>query len=64
MEEFANLVEKLQSQGINVHVVINDTKGTADAVFPNNWFSTHVTEKGHLMVTKVSEMLIRRRCIR
>jgi hypothetical protein len=48
------MVEKLQSQGINVHVVINDTKGTADAVFPNNWFSTHVTENKHFMVTKVT----------
>jgi len=43
LEEFSNLVNALTNEGVNVHVVLNDTPGTPDAVFPNNWFSTHCT---------------------
>ncbi|HEX8281501.1 MAG TPA: arginine deiminase-related protein [Chthoniobacterales bacterium] len=40
--EFGHAVETLRSAGVTVHVV--DDTGTPekpDAVFPNNWFSTH-----------------------
>lgn len=41
-EEFDNFVAKLRKHDINV-TVFEDTKEpyTPDAVFPNNWFSTH-----------------------
>ena len=40
--EFDNLVEKLESVGVNV-IVFDDTKNndTPDSVFPNNWVSFH-----------------------
>ena len=40
--EFDNLVEKLESVGVNV-IVFKDTKNTdtPDSVFPNNWVSFH-----------------------
>jgi len=40
--EFDQMVKQLQQQGIDV-VVINDTTQPKkpDAIFPNNWFSTH-----------------------
>jgi hypothetical protein len=39
---FYNMVEGLQDKGINV-LVVNDTPEPIkpDAIFPNNWFSTH-----------------------
>lgn len=42
MAEFNNAVNILREHGIEVHVV-EDTPdpNTPDAVFPNNWFSTH-----------------------
>ena len=42
LREFEGLVEVLRSAGINV-VVIDDTRDphTPDAIFPNNWISTH-----------------------
>jgi hypothetical protein len=40
--EFDNMVQQLQQNGIDV-LVINDTihPEKPDAIFPNNWFSTH-----------------------
>lgn len=40
--EFDNMVQQLQKQGVEV-VMINDTiqPKKPDAIFPNNWFSTH-----------------------
>ena len=41
-EEFDNMVDKLRSFG--VHVIVVEDKldsGSPDAVFPNNWISTH-----------------------
>ena len=40
--EFDGFVEQLQKHGIHV-LVVDDTPSPAktDAVFPNNWFSTH-----------------------
>ncbi|WP_022818832.1 citrulline utilization hydrolase CtlX [Fusobacterium russii] len=42
LNEFDNMVEKLQNLGLNVKV-LQDTKTpyTPDSIFPNNWFSTH-----------------------
>ena len=41
-EEFDNMVDKLRSFGVNV-IVVEDKldSGSPDAVFPNNWISTH-----------------------
>ena len=40
--EFNNLVEKLESVGVNV-IIVEDTKNpdTPDSIFPNNWVSFH-----------------------
>lgn len=40
LQEFHLAVARLQEAGVEVHV-IQDTSHSADAVFPNNWFSTH-----------------------
>ena len=42
IEEFDKMVDLLQQHGVNV-MVIEDTNDPVkpDAVFPNNWFSTH-----------------------
>lgn len=46
LQEFDDLMETLKQHQINVHV-LNDTlhPPKPDAVFPNNWFSTHAGEK-------------------
>ena len=42
IEEFEKLVKKLKKNNIDVHVFQDDNKyRTPDAVFPNNWISTH-----------------------
>lgn len=41
-QEFDEAVEKLRNAGVTVHVVDDTaTPEKPDAVFPNNWFSTH-----------------------
>src|SRR5947209_6382675 len=41
-KEFDRAVETLRSAGVTVHVVDDTaTPEKPDAVFPNNWFSTH-----------------------
>ncbi len=45
MSEFHQMVAKLRKNGIEV-VVFKQDPYLVDAVFPNNWFSTHVDEKG------------------
>lgn len=42
LDEFDSFVSKLKDNGVNV-LIFDDphTKNTPDAVFPNNWFSTH-----------------------
>lgn len=44
--EFDGFVASLRDQGVNI-IVIEDTESPAkpDAVFPNNWFSTHADGK-------------------
>ena len=42
--EFQNMVDRLRAEGIDVMVLESDDQGQTkipDAVFPNNWFSTH-----------------------
>lgn len=42
MDQFNKMVKKLQSENIRViHVKSRNDIKTPDAVFPNNWFSTH-----------------------
>jgi hypothetical protein len=49
VEEFDQFVDKLRSQGIDVYVVEDtDEPVKFDAVFPNNWVSTH--EDGMVML--------------
>jgi len=51
MEQFNNMVEKLQSENIRV-IQIKSRKDikTPDAVFPNNWFSTHRDDKKRTII--------------
>lgn len=41
-------VARLRDAGVVVHVFDDDTTGTPDSVFPNNWFSTH--SGGHVAI--------------
>jgi len=48
VEQFNNTVNVLETEGIEViHVPSREDVETPDAVFPNNWFSTHMTENGN-----------------
>ena len=61
-EEFDGFVKDLREAGINV-IVIEDTKipPKPDAVFPNNWFSTHVLNNNErLLVTYPMQSKLRR----
>lgn len=51
MEQFNTMVEKLQSENIRV-IQIKSRKDieTPDAVFPNNWFSTHRNEENGTLI--------------
>ena len=46
--EFDTAVQCLQDEGVGVHVFQDERDDTPDAVFPNNWFSTH--PGGHVAV--------------
>jgi len=51
IKEYSVLHRKLTSKyGINVHTAINDRMDCPDAVFLNNWFSTHNDEDGCKLV--------------
>jgi len=40
--EFYELYSKLKNEGINIHLFCHEVyHNTPDAIFPNNWFSTH-----------------------
>lgn len=45
IKEFTGMVSRLKAHDITV-VTLNQDKTLPDAVFPNNWFSTHVDAKG------------------
>ncbi|WP_119344158.1 citrulline utilization hydrolase CtlX [Facilibium subflavum] len=42
MQEFKQMVAQLKQNGIQVIVLGSPCENTPDAVFPNNWFSTHL----------------------
>ncbi|WP_324754653.1 citrulline utilization hydrolase CtlX [Roseovarius sp. Pro17] len=46
--EFDGAVARLQDEGVGVHVFQDERDDTPDAVFPNNWFSTH--PGGHVAI--------------
>ncbi len=46
--EFDTAVDTLRGAGVTVHVFQDDNDDTPDAVFPNNWFSTH--SGGHVAI--------------
>jgi hypothetical protein len=48
-QEVGQAAEALEAQGVRVHLFEDDGSGdTPDAVFPNNWFSTHAG--GHVAI--------------
>ena len=47
-DEITAAAEKLRSAGITVHLFDDEGVTTPDAVFPNNWFSTHAG--GHIAI--------------
>lgn len=49
LKEFNTMVSTLREQGINV-LTLNQNKILPDAVFPNNWFSTHLDENGNTVL--------------
>lgn len=46
LEEFTNMVIQLKKEDIQV-LTLSQGKNLPDAVFPNNWFSTHTDSKGN-----------------
>ena len=46
--EVNTMVRKLEDAGVTVHVFEDTGQLTPDAVFPNNWFSTHAG--GHVAI--------------
>ena len=47
-EEVSRMAETLAAEGVRVHLFEDETPGRPDAVFPNNWFSTHAG--GHVAI--------------
>lgn len=47
-DEMTRAVEVLRGAGVRVHLFEDEGRETPDAVFPNNWFSTHAG--GHVAV--------------
>ncbi|WP_159980597.1 MULTISPECIES: citrulline utilization hydrolase CtlX [unclassified Novosphingobium] len=46
--EVTAMARLLEAQGVNVHLFENESRSNLDAVFPNNWFSTHAG--GHVAI--------------
>ena len=46
--EVSTVVQRLQEAGVAVHLFEDTDRQTPDAVFPNNWFSTHAG--GHIAI--------------
>lgn len=66
VKEFDGFVKNLRAAGVNV-IVIEDTKNPPkpDAVFPNNWFSTHILGNNkRLIVTYPMQSHLRRQEVR
>jgi hypothetical protein len=47
-DEVTNVAEALRTAGVTVHLFDDDSTTSPDAVFPNNWFSTH--SGGHVAI--------------
>ena len=47
-KEVTSAVERMRAVGITVHLFEDEGEATPDAVFPNNWFSTHAG--GHVAI--------------
>ncbi|MGH1351534.1 MAG: citrulline utilization hydrolase CtlX [Methyloligellaceae bacterium] len=47
-DELTKAADRLQENGVNVHVFEDEGTETPDSVFPNNWFSTHAG--GHIAI--------------
>ena len=48
MAEFDVMVEQIKANGISV-ITLESQPSTPDAVFPNNWFSTHLIDNQHYL---------------
>lgn len=48
MQEFDQVVSQLEAEGVQVMVHVSEDVEAPDAIFPNNWFSTH--EDGKLVL--------------
>jgi hypothetical protein len=46
MQEFNSMVSQLKESGIDV-LLLHQDHSLPDAVFPNNWFSTHINSNGN-----------------
>jgi hypothetical protein len=49
MSEFNAMVDSMTRQGVNV-ILLNQHESLPDAVFPNNWFSTHRIDKQTILI--------------
>ncbi len=49
LNEFNGMVQHLKKEGVEV-LILNQNKILPDAVFPNNWFSTHLDENGRTII--------------
>ena len=56
--EITQAAETLRSHGVNVHLFDSTGTDTPDAVFPNNWFSTHAG--GHVAIYPMKALSRRR----
>lgn len=57
-DEITGAAETLRSHGVTVHIFENEGTQTPDAVFPNNWFSTHAG--GHVAIYPMKAVSRRR----
>lgn len=48
--QFASAVQQLRAAGVVVYVLRNPNATSPDAVFPNNWFTSHPTEDGKTLL--------------
>lgn len=49
MSEFNTMIEKIRASGISV-ITLESPSDTPDAVFPNNWFSTHTIDNHPFLI--------------
>jgi hypothetical protein len=49
LAEFAGVKQTLEKNGINVLCLESPVENTPDAIFPNNWLSTHIVKGKHYL---------------